>query len=231
MTPALLKSRRTKERLFKIFQETPSTENKIKYCSYKNKFTALKRKAEKEYYSNELELARNNLRETWRIIKNIMNSSENPVALPDTFKYKDKIIDDAQDISNKFNKYFVEIGPTLDAKIEAPSTDFKHFLNSNTCDSFFIRPASSEEIVDTINSCKDKRSSGIDNIPMTVIKKTGVNIAALLAHICNLSFENAVVPSDMKIANVTPLFKCEARDEFSNYRPISLLPNFSKILE
>ena len=43
----------------------------------------------------------------------------------------------------------------------------------------------------------------MDNIPMTVIKKTGVNIAAPLAHICNLSFENAVVPSDMKIANVT----------------------------
>ena len=35
----------------------------------------------------------------------------------------------------------------------------------------------------------------------------------------------------MKIANVTPLFKSEARDDFSNYRPISLFPNFSKILE
>ena len=85
MTPASLKSRRTKERLFKIYQETPSTENKKIYCSYKNKFTTLKRKAEKEYYCNELELARNNLKETWRIIKNIMNKNENPVALPGTY--------------------------------------------------------------------------------------------------------------------------------------------------
>ena len=85
-----------------------------------------------------------------------MNKNENPVALPDTFKYKDRLIDDAQDISNKFNKYFVEIGPTLDAKIEAPSIDFKHFLKGSICDSFFICPTSSEEIVDTINSCKDK---------------------------------------------------------------------------
>ena len=98
MTPALSKSRRTKERLFKIYQETPSTENKKIYCEYKNKFTTLKRKAEKEYYCNELELARNNLKETWRIIKNIMNKNENPVALPDTFEYGDRLIDDAQDI-------------------------------------------------------------------------------------------------------------------------------------
>ena len=76
-----------------------------------------------------------------------------------------------------------------------------------------------------------KRMTDYDINIIFGLSSTGVNIAAPLAHICNLSFENAVVPSDMKIANVTPLFKCEARDDFSNYRPISLLPNFSKILE
>ena len=35
----------------------------------------------------------------------------------------------------------------------------------------------------------------------------------------------------MKTAKVTPIFKSDAQDEFSNYRPISLLPSFSKILE
>ena len=40
-----------------------------------------------------------------------------------------------------------------------------------------------------------------------------------------------VVPSKMKIASVTPIYKADAPDEFSNYRTISLLPNFSKILE
>jgi hypothetical protein len=66
---------------------------------------------------------------------------------------------------------------------------------------------------------------------MAVIKKTGSSIAVPLAHICNLSFICSQVPSGMKTAKVTPIYKSDAQDEFSNYRPISLLPNFSKILE
>ena len=58
MTPALLKSRRTKEKLFKKYQETPTNENKQNYCQYKNKFTCLKRNAEKKYYNYKIEQAK-----------------------------------------------------------------------------------------------------------------------------------------------------------------------------
>ena len=66
---------------------------------------------------------------------------------------------------------------------------------------------------------------------MTIIKRTINQILAPLTHICNLSLTNGLVPSKMKIASVRPIYKADAADEFSNYRPISLLPNFSKILE
>ena len=69
------------------------------------------------------------------------------------------------------------------------------------------------------------------HLPMAVIKNTGSSIATPLAHICNLSIINAHVPSGMKTAKLTPIFKSDAQDELSNNRPISLLPNFSKILE
>ena len=164
-------------------------------------------------------------------IKNVINKNQNRAAYPDSFKYKDKTITDTQDISNKFNEFCVGIGPTLDAKIEKPRFDFKSFLQNNVGDSFFVKPTTGEEITQIINSCKNKLSSGCDNIPMAIIKNTGSSIAAPLAHICNLSISNAHVPSGMKIAKVTPIFKSDAQDEFSNYRPISLLPNFSKILE
>ena len=52
-----------------------------------------------------------------------------------------------------------------------------------------------------------------------------------LKHICNSSLEQGIFPDDMKIARVIPLLKAGDKQNVSNYRPISLLPQFSKILE
>ena len=151
--------------------------------------------------------------------------------MTDSFKFENKLISNAEEISNKFNEFFVTIGPKLDAKIDPPQTDFKSYLPINNRDSFFINPTSPDEIIRIIGQCKNKYSSGWDNVPMAIIKSVGLHIAAPLAHICNLSFSTGIFPSKMKLAKVTPIYKSEVRDEFSNYRPISLLPNFSKILE
>ena len=50
-------------------------------------------------------------------------------------------------------------------------------------------------------------------------------------HISNLSLETVIFPDTFKIAKVTPLFKGGENYELGNYRPISVLPCFSKILE
>ena len=52
-----------------------------------------------------------------------------------------------------------------------------------------------------------------------------------MTHIFNLSITSGMVPIELKIARVVPLFKAGDKSIFSNYRPISVLPSFSKILE
>ena len=52
-----------------------------------------------------------------------------------------------------------------------------------------------------------------------------------LTHICNRSFETSVFPSELKVANVVPIFKSGDEMLFSNYRPVSVLPVFSKVPE
>ena len=51
------------------------------------------------------------------------------------------------------------------------------------------------------------------------------------AHICNLSFKRGVFPMQLKIANMVPIYKTGNEHVFSNYRPVSVLPVFSKLLE
>ena len=173
--------------------------------------------------NNKFENAKGNLKETWKIIKEVINNNKNNLVMTDSFKFENKLISNAEEISNKFNEFFVTIGPKLDAKIDPPQTDFKSYLPNNIGDSFFINPTSPDEITRIIGQCKNKYSSGWDNVPMAIIRSVGLHIAAPLAHICNLSFSTGIFPSGMKLAKVTPIYKSEARDKFSNYRPIAYL--------
>lgn len=56
-------------------------------------------------------------------------------------------------------------------------------------------------------------------------------IADCVTHVINLSIETGAVPSEWKQAKIVPLFKSGNKDELDNYRPISILPILSKILE
>ena len=85
-------------------------------------------------------------------------------------------------------------------------------------------PATPAEIDNIILHSKSKKSTGLDNIDSYIVKQ-------IAPQIVNKSFLTGIVPSKLKIAKVIPLHKAKDPALFSNYRPISLLPVFSKILE
>ena len=66
---------------------------------------------------------------------------------------------------------------------------------------------------------------------MVTVKKVIDGIAKPLTYVFNLSFQKGIFPHNMKIAKVVPIFKEGDKHNFSNYRPISILSQFSKILE
>ena len=66
---------------------------------------------------------------------------------------------------------------------------------------------------------------------MQIIKQIGEPLAAPLSLLINRSLVEGKFPECMKIAKVIPIYKSKEKNIFNNYRPISLLPNFSKILE
>ena len=66
---------------------------------------------------------------------------------------------------------------------------------------------------------------------MCLVKLVIPCILKPLKHIFNNSLQKGVFPDSMKIARVIPIFKTGDAQKFSNYRPVSILPQFSKILE
>ena len=80
-------------------------------------------------------------------------------------------------------------------------------------------------------SLKLNGSSGCDEVSFNVVKKYFESLCKPLLHIFNVSLQNGTFPDKLKIARVTLLFKNGSDSDLGNYRPISVLPCFSKILE
>ena len=82
-----------------------------------------------------------------------------------------------------------------------------------------------------MSSLKVNKSTGLDGISSRFLKDGADVIADPILHIINLSISSEIVPSEFKMARVKPLFKKGSRLEVGNYRPVSILPVLSKLLE
>ncbi len=134
------------------------------------------------------------------------------------------------EIANAFNNYFTQIGPTLDSQIRPAPHDFKYFLCNPNSSSLFLNPTSPYEVSQIVKSFKDG-TAGLDHISPRVVKSVILHLCDPLSHIFNLSLSKGVFPSKLKLARVTPIHKKGDPSEIDNYRPISVLPVFSKLLE
>ena len=138
---------------------------------------------------------------------------------------------DERQIANKFNNYFSSIADNLVKKIPNSFTHFTYYLGNSFKNSIFLKPTSPQEIAQIVATLKPKLSCGYDNIPLKVIKYIPPNILEVLVYIFNLSYSQEVYFNCFKTAKVEPIFKKGDPKSIANYRPISLLPCFSKILE
>ena len=94
----------------------------------------------------------------------------------------------------------------------------------------FLSPVSDSEVKKIIAPLKDG-AQGKDGIMSKGLKYISDHIATPLARLTNLSFSQGVFPNDLKVALVSPSYRAKDPMIFSNYRPISLLPSFSKLPE
>src|SRR6218665_3132342 len=136
-------------------------------------------------------------------------------------------IKDKHEIACKFNEFFTEIGPKLAAKIPDTNASFRDFLKSPSTSSIGMEltPA---EIILTAGELRTTHSRGLDDIDPQLAKYAIEATSIPLTEIINCSIINGVVPNSLKIAKITPIFKAGDRNQLSNYRPISILPYFSK---
>ena len=139
---------------------------------------------------------------------------------------------DKTTIANEFATYFQNIGKQTAENIPKSNHPPEYYMKSSpVMESIFFTPTTPNEICSILKGYKTKKSSGDDGISLELLKLTAEECSMPISMIINMSLQQGIVPDNMKLARVIPIHKNKCKELFTNYRPISLLSNISKIME
>ena len=206
--------------------------NKDMYRIYRNQCVQMVENAKESLYKRKLEEAATS-KDAWKYLKEIIPSKSS--VDPCMIKENDVDITDPKDIAEAFNKHFVEIAEKYipPSNKTFNSEKLKQYVDDLVdATSRFSIPEMSQNFVEReLARMQPNKSTGLDGIGARLLRIASHIVAAPLQHIYNLSIRTGVFPSRWKEARVTPIFKSGDIQDKGNYRPISILPILSKIIE
>jgi len=194
-------------------------------------YNKLKRKMKISYYKNILDENKCNIKKTWSILKQAIGKTNDKSGYPNSFTINNSTVTDKKNAAEGFNTFFFKIGLQTNHSVPKSNKCFTSYMPAPSLHSIFIEPVSPSDVMSSANKLKPKSSYGQDNISTKLLKDTIDNIIEPITHIINISFATGIVPTEMKIAKVIPIHKTADPSILQNYRPISLLPAFSKLIE
>lgn len=228
MNPNLLNRITRRKKLYTSLKKRPYDLNFKKYFqTFCNKLKTDIDQVKKDYYSRKIYECGNDSAQCWKIINKLSGAPRS--------KHVDRVeldngevLSDACEVAETINSYLIAAQGHYSASTCSSYQQPSSQLNPH---SFFITPTTENEIIQVVKNLKNKKSSGIDNFTVSCIKYISREIAPVLTHIINLSFEHGIFPEKLKICSVVPIYKKVSSIKLDNIRPISLVSVFSKILE
>ena len=227
MTTAIRNSIRKKSTYYKLFKQKIIT--KERNDEYKNILNKTIRAAKRRYFFSYFDTNMKNIRKTWEGINTLIGKRANQNKSIKILKNNDTVLTDKKAISESFSAYFSSIARDLDGKLpQSTENPLSHIIHNAKC--FFLFPVTESECYKIINNLNNT-SYGLNNLSTKMLKRVADIISYPVSKLINDSFKEGIVPDSLKVACITPIFKSGDKQCTSNYRPISVLPLFSKVFE
>ena len=197
------------------------------YKVLRNRCNIMVRNAKASYTKNLINEKRHNPKDFWKSVKEVF---------PTKMKHNATVNDESynRNKANKFGFFF----STIVRKIKTSAfklTDCvwrcRMPMPPRTEKKFRFEYISIIFVKSFLRKLKRKKATGMDDLPAGMLKDSADNITKPLHYIVNLSLKTSTVPNAWKEAKVTPVYKSGDTSSVENYRPISVLPILSKLLE
>jgi hypothetical protein len=229
--------RKSRDNLYQLYERRSYTtdERFHQYVrDYSKLFKIVCTKAKAVHLNNKIKSSDNKPKTVWKIINTETgqkNKSDSTISL----KIEDTLITDPVKVANEFNNFFSKIPLVTTKSLESSSTLAYYFLSENVklenvCN-FNFHHVSAVDILKSFKLIKIKNTEDLWGVSVKVLESILEVVAPTLALIFNSCIDNGIFPDLMKCSKVVPIFKSGHRDNPSDYRPVSILPAFSKIFE
>ena len=205
------------------------------YKQSRNEVTKMVRKAKEIHCKQSVAQSTGDSKRMWKALKDILPQKTSPS--PSSITVDDEVCVSNIDIADGFNKYFTGIVDKLvDNNCNDSENDDVHdnptYHVDNCLQSVMNLPSISTDFVSSeIDSMSENKATGLDDVSCKVLKLAKPVILNSLVYIMNLSLKTGVFPDLWKEAKVIPLHKGGDDLSTNNFRPITILPVVSKIIE
>ena len=229
LTPDILDAMKCRDR-------HKSLGNDGQYKYWRNKVLNLIRKAKQEKYETYIETNKGKPGSIYKLFQEVgAGKGAQKQSNISSMKNTDGLCsEDPAEIADTFNDFFVNIA----SKIKEPVNQTNHDKLKEFCENkipegtrFEIPSIEMSKVRKYLSNIDVTKATGSDNIGPRLLKLAAPYIASEITYICNKSISSSSFPNKWKEAKVSPLHKQGPHDDVNNYRPISILPVLSKILE
>lgn len=232
MTEGLCAAIKNRDKLYKKMSRNPN-DNKLKsdYLKFKKKLVVWINEQKHRYFSHLNVLP---IQQQWKEINKLCGQASRKQTI--SLQIGGTIVREDQTVAKEFNNYFAKAAVEVTSSVKPLSDENKQLLRNkfkikNYYNSIFLEPFHFDEIDKLIQSLKNGKSPGMDGFSGRLLKIVSTSIIPVLCDIFNSSISCGVFPDALKIAKVVPIYKKGSKTDIANYRPVSLLSVFSKILE
>ena len=201
--------------------KTPSPGNMSRLCKMELKLRSSIQSAKPDFISQILSAFHEQPRKLFSYFKDLSKSK----FIPKFIIHNDVPIYDHGKIANLFNTFFNSTFtssnytlPAFDA-LPSPSNQLHHI------------DISSLDVYKALSDLDPTKAFGCDNVHPRVLKHCAVTLTEPITHLCDLSIKNQCIPDEWKLHKICPIPKKGDLTLVKNYRPITLLPIVSKVLE
>ena len=158
-------------------------------------------------------------------------SNFNAIEENDTLTY------DTRSMSKIFKNFFSNLAKSLLIKLPSPPDKYnlqsviRYYSSIMILDDFCLSNTSEEKVLKIMTNIEISKAAGVDKLSGRFLKDGANMLAKPISTLYNLSVSQGVFPNACKVAKLKPIFKKGKKTDPSNYRPISLLPSISKIIQ